>query len=486
MSSESTASSYDSVVSIEIHVQVNTLSKLFCRCEAAYGQEPNSRVCPVCLGLPGSLPVINERAVEAAIRAALALRCTIHKRSVFDRKNYFYPDLPKSYQITQHYHPIATGGEIEIETGTGPKLVEIERIHMEEDAGKIVYDGQTGESLMDFNRCGIPLLEIVTMPWVTTPEEVHAYLTATKQLLQYIEVSDCDMEKGHLRCDTNISVMPRGAKDWGTRTEIKNLNSFRAVQKALEYEKKRHVGIVESGGRVVLETLLWDNAKGQTLAQRSKEEAHDYRYFPEPDLHPLTVSRRWIEKVASAMPELPGRARHRFRQQYHLPAYDAAVLTAERALADFYEQAVTLHDNPKAVSNLVMGPLMREMNQRGVTIEALGVRPEHIAELASFVEKGAITKLTAGEVVSQVAATGKSPSAIIEEKSLAQRSDAGEISAWIQEVVAENPKAVEDYRGGKETAIKFIMGQVMKKSGGRANPAIVLPLVEEALKALPE
>ena len=291
---------YETVISIELHVQLATRTKLFCRCESEYGREPNSSVCPVCLGFPGSLPVLNNTAVVLAARTALALNCIINEHSAFDRKNYFYPDLPKSYQITQHYFPIGTAGMLETEVGEDKKTVRIERVHMEEDAGKIVYSEETGESLLDFNRCGTPLLEIVTEPWVTTPGEVYGYLTAIKQLLQYIEVSDCDMEKGNLRCDCNISVMPRGSKQWGTRTEIKNLNSFRAAQKALEYERERHIGIIESGGRVKLETMLWDDIKGVTYPRRSKEEAHDYRYFPEPDLPPVNITVEEIDEIEIA------------------------------------------------------------------------------------------------------------------------------------------------------------------------------------------
>jgi aspartyl-tRNA(Asn)/glutamyl-tRNA(Gln) amidotransferase subunit B len=474
---------YDSVVSIEIHLQLNTCSKLFCRCEAAYGGEPNSRVCPVCLGLPGSLPVLNEKAAQYAIRTALALDCTISYHSTFDRKNYFYPDLPRSYQITQHYLPIATGGKLEFETVSGPGTVEIERVHIEEDAGKIIYAGETGESLIDFNRCGIPLLEIVTEPWVTTPEDVHAYLRAIKQLFQYIEISNCDMEKGNLRCDTNISVMPRGAKQWGIRTEIKNLNSFRAVQRALEYEKRRQIEIIESGGRVALETLLWDEAAGKTLPQRSKEEAHDYRYFPEPDLPPLTLTTEWIDRIRSRMPELPTARRKRFINQYHLPAHDAAVLTSGRALADFYEQAVQHYANPKSISNWVMGELLRELRERGATIETLDIKPAHLAELAELVESGAITNLTAKRVLSITLDTGKAPSVIVREKGLAQKSDENELRKWVEEAIAENPAAVEDYRGGKKTAAQFIVGQVMKKSRGQANPKLLLPMVEEILNS---
>lgn len=471
------------VVSIEIHVHLATRSKLFCRCEVAYAAEPNSRVCPVCLGFPGTLPVLNESAVEFALRTALALDCTVHEQSAFDRKNYFYPDLPKSYQIMQHYSPIGTDGSLAIEIPSGIVTVGIERVHIEEDAGKIVYMEETGESLLDFNRCGVPLLEIVTKPWVTTPEEVYAYLTAVRQLLRHIGISDCDMEKGHLRCDTNLSVMPAGSDKWGTRTEVKNLNSFRAVRRALEYERERQIGVIESGGRVVLETMLWDETQGRTLPQRSKEEAHDYRYFPEPDLPPLIVTRNQIDEIRTAMPELPAARAQRFTQQFGLSTYDAGVLTAEKHLADLYEETLQHCDDPKALANLFMGELLRELRERDVPLESLGLKPEHLAELARMLASDALTNVAAKEVFSRMIDTGSAPSDIVKELDLAQQSDADTLRTWVSQALAANPAAVRDYRSGKKTAAQFLVGQVMKISGGRANPGVVLDLLHEMLSA---
>ncbi len=478
------AHEYDTVISIELHVQLATRTKLFCRCESAYGREPNSCVCPVCLGFPGSLPVLNRSAVELAARTALALSCTVSECSAFDRKNYFYPDLPKSYQITQHYSPIGTGGRLEIETGAEKRIVEIERVHMEEDAGKIVYSEETGESLLDFNRCGTPLLEIVTKPWVTSPEEVHTYLAEIKQLLQYIEISDCDMEKGNLRCDCNISVMPRGSEQWGTRTEIKNLNSFRAAQKALEYERERHIAILESGGRVKLETMLWDEARGVTYPRRSKEEAHDYRYFPEPDLPPVILSAEKTDAIRQIMPELPAARRLRFVEQYGLPKYDAIVLTADRELADFYEQALKHYDSPKPVANWFMGSLLRELKERGVAIQELGLNPEHAAGIIRLLDTGEITNVAEREVLCEVLRTGDDPAVVVQRSGLSQKSDETELRRWVEQAIADNPKAVEDYHSGKKTAARFIVGQAMKKSRGRANPEKLLKIASELLDSM--
>jgi aspartyl-tRNA(Asn)/glutamyl-tRNA(Gln) amidotransferase subunit B len=381
----------------------------------------------------------------------------------------------------QHYMPIATGGRVEIEGPDGIVTVDIERVHIEEDAGKIVYDEETGECLIDLNRCGTPLLEVVTEPWISTPEEVHAYLNTVKQIFQYIGISDCDMEKGNLRCDANISVMPRGSKQWGTRTEIKNLNSFRAVQRALEYEKKRQIEIIESGGRVVLETLLWDEKADKTSPQRSKEEAHDYRYFPEPDLPPLVLDRDWIDPIGASMPELPAARRRRFTDRYGLPAYDAQVLTSEKELADFFEETVKHYDSPKSVANWVMTELMRELKARCSTAASFPVRPVHVAELVQLLDSGTVTSLSAKEIFSKILATGIPPSKIAQQEQLTQQSDEDEVRLWVTRAISSNPRAVIDYKKGKKTAAQFLVGQVMKESRGRANPRIVLSLLKKML-----
>lgn len=478
---------FDSVVSVEIHVQLATESKLFCRCASVYGAQPNTSVCPVCLGLPGSLPVVNREAFELGICAALALSCEVSSICTFDRKNYFYPDLPKSYQITQHYSALGRNGRIEIEDNGGARQIQIDRVHIEEDAGKIVYDETTGESLIDFNRCGVPLLEIVTKPWVTTPEEVYKYLVAIKQVLQYTGVSDCDMEKGNLRCDVNISVMEQGAQEFGTRTEVKNLNSFRAVQKALEYEKKRQIELIRQGKKVVMETLLYDDVSGKTALQRSKEQAQDYRYFPEPDLHPFFISGEWLESVRSKMVELPGARRERFIREYFLPRYDAGVLTGDREIADFFEKCVTLHNSPKVISNWIMGEVMKTLNEKKVSLSDLNLSPAQLVELINLLESGEITNLVAKDVLAAVIETGKSPRDIIAQKGLRQESAEDALRAVVDKVIASNPVPAVEYKKGKKTAAQFLIGQVMKETKGRANPQIVARLVLEALdKAAPE
>jgi aspartyl-tRNA(Asn)/glutamyl-tRNA(Gln) amidotransferase subunit B len=472
---------FDSVVGVEIHVQLATESKLFCRCASVYGAQPNTNVCPVCLGLPGSLPVVNREAFELGIRTAVALSCEASSLCMFDRKNYFYPDLPKSYQITQHYTAVGRNGRVEIEDNGSARQIAIERVHIEEDAGKIVYDETTGESLIDFNRCGVPLLEIVTKPWVTTPEEVYKYLAEIKQILQYIGVSDCDMEKGNLRCDVNISVMERGAQKFGTRTEIKNLNSFRAVQKALEYEKKRQIELIRQGKKVVVETLLWDEISGKTFLQRSKEQAQDYRYFPEPDLRPFVISEEWLESVRSEMVELPSARRERFVTCYSLPRYDAGVLTADREIAEFFEKCVALHNSPKIISNWIMSEVMKMLNEKKVSISRLNLKPAQLVELIKLVESGEVTNLIARDVLAAVIETGKSPRDIIVESGLRQESAEAVLRQVVDEVIADNPAPVAEYKKGKKTAAQFLIGQVMKETKGKANPQIVAKLIAEAL-----
>jgi aspartyl-tRNA(Asn)/glutamyl-tRNA(Gln) amidotransferase subunit B len=472
---------FDSVVSVEIHVQLATESKLFCRCASVYGAQPNTNICPVCLGLPGSLPVVNREPFELGIRAAVALSCEVSSLCVFDRKNYFYPDLPKSYQITQHYTTLGRNGRVQIEDNGSVRQIEIDRVHIEEDAGKIVYDEVTGEVLIDFNRCGVPLLEIVTKPWVTTPEEVYKYLVVIKQILQYIGVSDCDMEKGNLRCDVNISVMERGAQKFGTRTEIKNLNSFRAVQKALEYEKRRQIELIGQGKKVVMETLLWDELSGKTFPQRSKEQAQDYRYFPEPDLRPFMISREWLESVKGKMVELPSARRERFISQYSLVRYDAGVLIADRETAEFFEKCVALHNSPKIISNWIMGEVMKALNEKKVSISRLNLKPAQLVELIKLVESGEVTNLIAKDVLAAVIETGKSPRDIIAQSGLRQESAEAVLRQIVDKVIADNPTPAAEYKKGKKTAAQFLIGQVMKQTKGKANPQIVAKLIGEAL-----
>jgi aspartyl-tRNA(Asn)/glutamyl-tRNA(Gln) amidotransferase subunit B len=476
---------YEPVIGLEVHCQLLTRTKLFCGCRNRFGDEPNTNVCPVCLGLPGALPVLSREAVTLALRAALATHCTVQEASVFERKNYFYPDLPKGYQISQYARPLATEGHVEIAAAEPARRVRLHRIHMEEDAGKLLHEGfpwSAEKSGVDFNRSGVPLIEIVTHPDIRSAAEAHEYLTALKAVLLFAEVSDGNMEEGSLRCDANVSVRLRGAAAFGTRTEIKNLNSFRNVARAIEHEIGRQVAVLESGGRVVQETLLWNADKGETASMRSKEEAHDYRYFPEPDLPPLVVTKAWVEEVRRSLPELPTERRRRFAAEYGLPEYDAEVLTASRAVADYYETAARGSGSPKAASNWVMTEVLRKLKEDDRPLPACPVPPEALAELLKLVEKGAISGKIAKDVFEKMWATGEAPRAIVEREGLAQVSDEAALQAAVAEVVALSPGQVATYRSGKASTLGWFIGQVMKKTGGRANPQVVNALVKKALE----
>ncbi|SHF54256.1 aspartyl/glutamyl-tRNA(Asn/Gln) amidotransferase subunit B [Caldanaerobius fijiensis DSM 17918] len=470
---------YKAVIGLEVHAELLTKTKIFCGCTTEFGGEPNTHTCPVCLGLPGTLPVLNKKVVEYAIKAGLATNCQISEFSKMDRKNYFYPDLPKAYQISQYDLPLCHSGYIEIEVGGKTKKIGIRRIHIEEDAGKLMHthDG----SLVDYNRAGVPLIEIVSEPDINSPEEAYAYLTKLKSILQYIEVSDCKMEEGSLRCDTNVSLMPVDAKEFGTKIELKNLNSFKAVQRALEYEIKRQRDVLESGDKVVQETRRWDESRGITLSMRTKEEAHDYRYFPEPDLVPIVVDREWVERIRAELPELPDQKRERFIRDYGIPEYDAGVLTATRALADFFENTVKLHNNPKAVSNWIMSEVLRILNDKAIEIQELNLRPEQLAQLLTLIEKGTISGSIAKKVFEDVIETGKDPETIVKEKGLVQLSDEGQIREIVRQVLEQNPKSVNDYKSGKEKAFGFLVGQIMRATKGKANPQIANKILKEEL-----
>jgi aspartyl-tRNA(Asn)/glutamyl-tRNA(Gln) amidotransferase subunit B len=477
-------SRYEPVIGLEVHVQLLTATKIFCSCRNRFGDEPNTNVCPVCLGLPGALPVLSRRAVELAVRAALATGCTVHEHSVFARKNYFYPDLPKGYQISQYERPLATGGRLEI----AARAVAIQRIHMEEDAGKLLHEGHAWadrRSGVDLNRSGVPLIEIVTAPDLRSPEEAHEYLAALKAILRYAEVSDCNMEQGSLRCDANVSVRPRGTAALGTRTEIKNLNSFRHVARAIEHEAARQVMVLESGGRLVQETRLWNAERGETVPMRSKEEAHDYRYFPEPDLPPLVLTREWIDGVAAGLPELPAARRRRFAGQYALPDYDAGVLTATRTVADYFEAAARESGNAKAASNWVMNDVLRKLNESGGSEDALfacPVPPGALAEMIRLLDAGTLSGKMAKDVFERMWISGQPPSAIVEREGLSQLSDEPALRAAVAEVVAASPEQAAVYRGGKTSTLGWFVGQVMRKTGGKANPQLVNRLLKEALE----
>jgi aspartyl-tRNA(Asn)/glutamyl-tRNA(Gln) amidotransferase subunit B len=476
---------FEPVIGLEVHVHLLTRTKIFCGCLNRFGDAPNTNVCPVCLGLPGALPVLNRHAVTLALRAALATHCTVHETSVFSRKNYFYPDLPKGYQISQYDEPLATDGYIEIPAPDGSlRRVRIQRIHMEEDAGKLVHEGLpwSGEkSGVDLNRSGVPLIEIVTHPDLHSPEEAHEYLSALKAVLLYAGVSDCNMEEGSLRCDANVSIRPRGTEPLGTRAEIKNLNSFRNVARAIEHEIARQAATVEAGGRVVQETRLWNADRSETVSMRSKEEAHDYRYFPEPDLPPLVVSAAWREEVLARLPELPADKRQRFVREYQIPEYDAGVLTLAREVADYFEAVAKDSGAPKAASNWVMTEVLRKLKDDDRGLAACPVSPAHLAELIQLVEKDTISGSTAKGVFETMWGTSEAPAAIVAREGLTQVSDTEPLLRAIREVLAQNPAQVATYKSGKTSTLGWFVGQVMRKSGGKANPKVVNELLAKAL-----
>ncbi len=475
---------YETIIGLEVHVHLKTESKLFCGCSTEFGAAPNTHACPVCTGMPGILPVVNKKAVEYTIKSALALNCEVASRSIFARKNYFYPDLPKNYQISQYDEPLAQNGYLEIGTDSGRKKVGITRIHLEEDAGKLLHyigSREIDGSLVDFNRCGVPLLEIVSFPDITSPEEAYTYLTTLKNIIRYLEVSDCDMEKGSLRCDANVSVRLAGKKELGVKAEVKNMNSFRAIQKALEYEVKRQIKALESKERIIQETRLWDEKKERTYPMRSKEEAHDYRYFPEPDLVPLIVEKEWIENIRKTISELPDERRERFIKEYKLSEYNAGVLTAEKPLANYFEQVVKLYNNPKVVTNWVMVELLGRLNAVNKEVEESPISPGQLAELLKLMEKGTISGKIAKTVFEEMFNSGKNPQVIVKEKKLVQITDEKEIGKIVEEVLKENPDAVEEYGKGKEKTIGHLVGQVMRKTQGKANPQFVNRILKEKL-----
>jgi len=473
---------FDAVIGLEVHVQLNTNSKIFCSCSTQFGAQANTQVCPVCLGLPGVLPILNKEVLKKAIQAGLALHCKIASYSKFDRKNYFYPDLPKAYQISQYDKPICYDGYIEIVTGNGIKRIGITRLHMEEDAGKNIHseDSDYKVSYVDFNRTGVPLIEIVSEPDINTPDEAYQYLQNLRSILKYIEVSDCNMEEGSLRCDVNVSLKPKGAKEFGQKVEIKNLNSFRSVKLALEYEIERQKKMLLQDEKIVQETRLWDADRNTTYSMRSKEEAHDYRYFPEPDLPPIEISKDFIEQLKNELPELPHEKRTRFMQQYGLPEYDAQVLTATKQLASYYEAVVGDGAQPKKASNWIMSEVLAKIDDPEF-IDSFNVKPKDLAMLLKRIDDATISGKIAKTVFEEMLATGKNPDTIINEKGLRQVTDTGAIESIIDEVIKNNPKSVEDYKNGKDKALKFLIGQVMKESKGKANPQMVNDILMKKL-----
>jgi aspartyl-tRNA(Asn)/glutamyl-tRNA(Gln) amidotransferase subunit B len=467
---------YEPVIGLEVHVQLLTDSKIFCGCSTLFGDAPNSNTCPVCLGLPGTLPVLNKRVVEMATRASLALNCTVHEHSRFARKNYFYPDLPKGYQISQYELPLATGGWIEVEYDGAKKRIGITRLHLEEDAAKNLHEGfseSSTKAYIDYNRCGTPLCEIVSEPDMRAPDEAYAYLTTLRQILLYTGVSDCNMEEGSLRCDANVSVRLRGSREFGTKVEVKNLNSFRFLQKALEYEIERHIGVLESGGRISQETRLWNQSANRTDSMRSKEKAHDYRYFPEPDLLPVHVSAAWREKIRGALPELPEAKRQRFVRECGITEYDAGVLTGTQALADYFEAVANSGGSAKSAANWIQTELLRRLNDSGKEIDASPVSPSALAELLKLVEAGKITGAVGKKVFATMFESGRGAAEIVAAEGLTQISDTSAIEQAARDVIAKNPENVAKFKSGNEGVFKFFVGQVMKATRGQANPQAV-------------
>jgi aspartyl-tRNA(Asn)/glutamyl-tRNA(Gln) amidotransferase subunit B len=476
---------FESVIGLEVHIQLLTVSKIFCSCSTRFGAPPNTNVCPVCLGMPGALPVLNKKAVEFAALAAMALQCRINETSIFARKNYFYPDLPKGYQISQYDKPLAEHGYIEVPSDGGKKKIGITRVHMEEDAGKSLHEGfpeAAEKTAIDLNRTGVPLIEIVSEPDISTPDEAYEYLTRLKEIILYTGVSDCNMEEGSLRADANISVRPRGQKEFGTKTEIKNVNSFRFIREALEYEIGRQIDVIESGGKITQETRLYNSNEGKTYSMRSKEQAHDYRYFPEPDLLPLVVDEKWKSEIARALPELPEARRARMVKDYGITDYDAQVLTVSKSLADQFEEAARAAKNPKRVANLVQSELMGRLKAKGMEIEQSPISMRGVAASADLVESGAISGKMLKDLYDLSFERSKDFPTVYEEEGRPQQStDTSALEKVIDEILAANPKQLEQYRAGKKTMLGFFVGQVMKASKGQASPQIVNELLAKKL-----
>jgi len=471
---------FEPVIGLEVHAQLETESKIFSTASTAFGAKPNSQVTPVCLGMPGVLPVLNKKALELAVKAALALNCTIHERSRFARKNYFYPDLPKGYQISQYEEPYSSGGWLDIPSGEAVKRIRLTRIHMEEDAGKLVHDNTGSGSLVDLNRAGEPLIEIVSEPDISDADEAVAYLKKLRSILRYIGVCDGNMEEGSLRCDANVSIRPKGSEKLGTKVEIKNVNSFKFIQRAIEYEIKRQEAVIELGGEIVQETRLYDSDKGVTFSMRTKEEAHDYRYFPDPDLLPVEISTKDIETLKASLPELPDARRDRFEKDYGLPEYDAGVLTSSREIADYFEEALSHYKNPKTLGNWIMTEVLRELRDED-DISAFPVTADKLAGLLNLIEDGTISGKIAKDVFAEMVSDGGTAKEIVEKKGIKQISDKGELEGLIAGILEKHPDEISRYKGGDEKLIGFFVGQVMKATQGKANPKLVNEILRTEL-----
>jgi aspartyl-tRNA(Asn)/glutamyl-tRNA(Gln) amidotransferase subunit B len=473
---------FEPVIGLEVHAQLKTRTKIFCGCDTTFGAPPNTHVCPVCLGMPGVLPVLNRTVVEYAMKMALATHCAIAPRSRFARKNYFYPDLPKGYQISQYELPLAEGGYLEIASADGNRRkIGLTRIHMEEDAGKLIHDPDRAQSLVDLNRTGVPLIEIVSEPDIRSPAEAGAYLRQLRAILRYLDISDGNMEEGSFRCDANVSVRPAGSHTLGTRTEVKNINSFKFVESALAYEIQRQIAILEEGGSIVQETRLWDTGRQRTVSMRGKEEAHDYRYFPDPDLVPLAIDEEWIETIRKTLPELPQARKIRLVKDFGLPEHDAEILTSARELADYFEACVGIIKAPKLVSNWIMGPLLAQLNTEGKSISGTPVSADRLAALLALVEGNIISGKIAKTVFDEMVRTGESPETIVKARGLVQMTDESALETVVDKVLAASPAEVEGYRGGKTKLLGFFVGQVMKETNGKANPQIVNRLLKDKL-----
>lgn len=472
---------YEAVIGLEVHAQLLTDSKIFCSCSTKFGAPPNTHVCPICMGMPGVLPVLNKKVLEYALKMALATHCKIAPYSVFARKNYFYPDLPKGYQISQYELPLAEDGYIEIEVDGKKKRIGITRIHMEEDAGKLIHDPYRPLSYVDFNRTGVPLIEIVSKPDIRTPEEAVAYLKMLRSILRYLEICDGNMEEGSLRCDANISLRPLGSSEFGVKTELKNMNSFRHVERALSYEIERQKSILESGGRIVQETRLWDETKGITRSMRGKEEAHDYRYFPDPDLVPIVIDKDWIEEIKMGLPELPSEKKRRFISQYNLPPYDAEVLTSSKLLSQYFEETLKEYNRPKVVSNWIMSELLRQLNKDKKEVTECLIRPKDLAGLLKMIEDGTISGKIAKSVFEEMYMTGKTAKEIVKEKGLVQITDETALRGMAERILDKYPNQVKEYKGGKKKLLGFFIGQIMKETKGKANPQLVNKIFKELL-----
>ena len=473
---------YDIVIGLEVHSELSTKTKIFCSCPTEFGGEPNTHCCPVCMAMPGALPVLNKKVVEYAIKAGIATNCTIAKESKNDRKNYFYPDLPKSYQISQFDMPLCTNGFVEIETENGPKKIRLVRIHREEDAGKLNHDEYGRGSLVDLNRAGVPLIEIVSEPDISSASEAEAYLKKLKSILEYIEVSDCKMQEGSLRADVNVSVKKKGTDELGTRTEMKNMNSFRSIVRAIEYESERQIEVLENGGIITQETLRWDDVSGKTFSMRDKEDAQDYRYFPEPDLAMIRISDEYVQKISKTLPEMPEKRKARYIEELGLPEYDANILTSSKHLSDLFERANNVCNNPKAVSNWIMSDIIKILNEEGIEADKLPFSAEQLGKLINLIDKKTISTSIAKTVLEEMTVNPKDPEEIIKEKGLIQISDEGAIKEIVLKILEENPQSIADYKAGRDRALGFLVGQAMKQTKGKANPQMLNTMFLEELK----